>query len=558
MSNTLFPSKLVTQKCRKKRNLLKYASENRNEGTFNDITVHVQDLYIQACRLVLACHSKFFEVMFKTNMKEKYGHDVEIQGICGKAVKAIVDYFYTESIDINGEIVLELLAASDFLQVDDVKEFCFEFLKANISLQNVIAVWKAVDLYQTETFQNWMDQYFTINLDKIAKTDEFKCLSKLDFVSCLAKGKEAKESSKYKALISWVKHDEEMRKTDFGELIEQVLDLSRISTEFIQDELLQEPLIISNPSCHQHVLTVFSKLLQNKSNDSIRANQTKVVALGGVRTSQKVNDVYNVQGQGLMNYPDLPVPLHSHSCLELNGYVFCIGGEAKTGKESFNCVWKLNLKSTEPEWEKIASMEKKRCDMGAAVYQSLLIVVGGRESTNLDSVEAYDAAADKWKTISSTQQHRANHALVSCKGTLYALGGMLKDVLSSTEKLEDLNGKWKAAKSMQKPRSMFAAVSCNDQLYAIGGICSPRKQSAIKSVEKYNPAANKWSYVKDMNFERYGHSACVLNGKIIVVGGLNANGKFISKIECYDPSYNAWSVIGAIGEPLYFHSAIAL
>ena len=104
MSDSLIAKEFAARKRTKSSNLLTYDTENRQEGFFYDVTIEVGVFSISHSRMVLAFHSKFFEGMFQTN-KEKFELMVEIQGVSGRVVKAIIDYFYTESIYINGEMV---------------------------------------------------------------------------------------------------------------------------------------------------------------------------------------------------------------------------------------------------------------------------------------------------------------------------------------------------------------------------------------------------------------------------------------------------------------------
>ena len=124
-------------------NVLEYAKEKRNNGFLNDITIKAGDQTIAANRMILSCCSPFFEAMFDLEMKEKYQNPVQIHGVDGAAVKSVVDFMYSGEVKITSENVMELIAASDYLQVAEVKQFCFEFLKSILSLDNWFAVYSA-------------------------------------------------------------------------------------------------------------------------------------------------------------------------------------------------------------------------------------------------------------------------------------------------------------------------------------------------------------------------------------------------------------------------------
>ena len=96
--------------------------------------------------------------MFKSNLKEKNESLANIV-LEGKAVKALIDYFYSELIEINGENMMVLLAASDCLQVDDAKHFCFDFFKSNISAKNSFDILKAADSYGFQDLDNLVRKF---------------------------------------------------------------------------------------------------------------------------------------------------------------------------------------------------------------------------------------------------------------------------------------------------------------------------------------------------------------------------------------------------------------
>ena len=561
---SIFSEKSVTQTRLESSNLLKYANDNRNEGFFNDVTLNVEGLSIPANRLVLACHSKFFESMFKTNMKEKYEPVVEIQGVSGTALKTIIHYLYTEKIDLESATILDLLSASDYLQIDDVKELCFEFLESLVNPGNCVAVLNSVKLYQTNASTNWIYQYISDHLNEVAKTNDFKNLSQVDLVACLTelKARRAEESWICQSLLLWVRHENESRKTLFTELFQQVVTVKQLSVEFIKYSLLEEELIKSNLACHELVLTTFSQLLDTRSAELTKPTHSKVISLGGKNTGSKVNDVYNVHAQNaLMSYPDLPEQIYSHRALKVKNFVFCIGGvRGPPGffKDVLKRVWKIDLEQENSNWRETGLLNEKRSEMGAAVFEDKLVVAGGSGVTT----EFYDVENEVWKTSSEMKDSRENNALVACKGYLFALGGkgglLGLETLSSMERLERLHERWRRVQPMRTPRHSLAAVSYNDMIYAIGGQSQFRDSTVLKSIEKYDPTTDEWSYVQEMKTERAEHSACVLNGKIIVLGGRNANGQVVREIESYDPVDDTWSVVGGITEELINHSIVVM
>jgi len=165
-------------------------------------------------------------------MKERYEDSVNIEGCKGKAVKSIINYFYSESIEINGENVMDLLAAADYLQVEDVRKCCFDFLEMEISPENSFEILSAANLYGTEAFTNQIYQFISRNFEILSQTNDFKSLTKEEYLTFLSKldNKFMRESSNYHGLVMWTNHKVNRRKKIFSNLFQQTIGCSLSST----------------------------------------------------------------------------------------------------------------------------------------------------------------------------------------------------------------------------------------------------------------------------------------------------------------------------------------
>ena len=552
--------------------LLEYANKKRDQGFFSDVTIVAGNVRIPANRLVLSCYSSYFEGMFTLPMRERYENIIQIETIDEKALQALIDFIYTGFINIDEQNVMNLLSGADYLQLHEVKEFCFEFLRSHITVDNSLGILKTADLYENESLNKDMLQYISINFDKVLQTDDFKQLSNKELISYISKldCSQVKESSIFQALVAWCNHDKKAREKDFSGLF-QMVQLRKVPIDYLKEVVLKDVLVTNAADCHKIALSTFCKLVKEQN---AKPQASKVLCVGGGDCKTNVTVVYDLNSETTVNYPDLPEKFQYHCSLLLNDYIYCIGGEFENraytcGADKMwginprnveNKVWRINSRNQTSVWQQVASMNVKRCKMGAAVYGDVIVVAGGLDenSYQLSSTEMYLTSFNKWQTISPLKERKYGHALVSCNEYLYAIGGWSDDgnYLSSVERLGALKEEWINTGPMQKPRTILAAVNCNGVVYAIGGRSDNHKSS--KTVEKYESSANEWKYVRDMNFKRHGHAACVLRNKIYVVGGLDDDGKAVKQIECYDPTSNIWSIVGSTTEKLFWHTLIAV
>ena len=314
--------------------LLEYANKNRDEGFFSDVTIVAGNERIPANRLVLSCYSTYFEGMFKLQMRERYEKIIEVKTIDGRELRVLIDFIYTGSINIDEQNVMNLLSGADYLQLHEVKEFCFEFLRSHITVDNSLDILKTADLYRNESLKNEMQQYISINFDKVSQTDDFKQLSNEELTTCISKldRSQVKESSIFRAIVSWCNHDEEAREKDFSGLF-QMVRLRKVPIDYLEEAILEEELVTNAADCHKTALSALRTLVQEQN---VKPQASKLVCFGEKRSKNKLNVVYDLNSETSMNYPDLPEKLQGPCSLLLNDYIYCIGGDQKNRPHSIS------------------------------------------------------------------------------------------------------------------------------------------------------------------------------------------------------------------------------
>jgi len=536
--------------------LFEHAKKTRNEGFFNDITITVGSEKIKANRLVLSCYSSYFKNFFKFSEINATvcDRDIEFENLDGKAVKALIDFCYTGSIEINQENVVDLLAGAHYLKMSEVIQILVEFYHSYVTVDNSVGIFKTATQYKNYGLKEEVQQYISSNLDKVLKTNDFNALSNKELNSLILSldRNKSEETSVYQTIVTWTRHNEKHRKIYFSEFFKMV-NLQKCSIDYFKNVILEEKLVKTIPQCREIAITTFQMLFPQ--------DEIKLLRLGGRNASTEVTVVYAFPTGSSVNYPAIPMPrIYAHCSLLLNDFIYCIGGVTDNNFiRGTNTVWKLNLKLPNLCWKKAASMKRTRRSMGAAVFGDVIVVAGGTDKNDslLASTEIFESLTNDWNYISSMKHKRSGHALVACGGYLYALGGCGRGTTwPSPERLENLKAKWVNIKPMQTRRKWLAAVNCGEVIYVIGGQSEKNISSTLKTVEKYDVAANEWRYVSNMNIERCGHAAWVLSNKIFVVGGINADGNTVKSIESFNPESNSWCIVGSTSEDLAHHTII--
>ena len=554
MASHILQNQFVTRE-RAINNLLEYARENRENATYNDVIVVVRNEKIFANKLVLGCFSPFFEKKLKDLKKVSCIIEMEMDVRDVDILRQLIDYFYTGSISINDDNVSKILEQAHFLKLNEVMQFCFEYLQERINSENCFFIHAQAKLYGNVSLECIAANFINYNFQIIINLTSFKQLNKTELLECLLRSTDALVPAAfvYKAAVSWTKYDLESRGINFGELL-KLIDFDQLSFEFLQTVVAIEELVQNDFACTQLVLQYMKSAYDKENEDKARV----LISFGGIKTPTKVFQVNIHHSKNPTEFPELPIPLSCHIALLLGDAVYCIGGRAKKNDKASKKVWQMKLQEQHLTWSKVASMNNKRCVMGAATLKDCIVVAGGDDGKNcLPSSELFIPSLNVWQTIAPMNHARSGNALVECKNKLFAIGGWCGgNCLSSVECISDLKGQWAYIAPMNEPRRWLAAVNCNDVIYAIGGKSGDGNDKNLKSVEKYNPVTEKWSFVSNMTIARSSHAAAAVDGKIYAVGGLDFRGCDVRKIECYDPSKDSWSVVGETPCALFHNSLV--
>ena len=303
--------------------LLDYANQNRIAGYFNDVTVGVGSHSISANRMVLSCYSNYFQTLFKTSID--YPDSVRIDDVHDESVISIIEYIYTRSININKQNVINLLSAAHLLQMNDVKQFCFEYLESNINSDNCISGIKISKQYNNNSLLTKHCQYLSQHFTEISNQDEFKNLTADDLVSCVTElnNNEVDHMMLFEAIVSWTKHDQQNRVDDFPVLF-QMMKLEQLPYDYLMFVVSKHQTVRTSSASLQSVVDVLPKVFKRKQRNE---TGSEILSVGGVETPSQVTQVFSSSKKPAKQYPDLPMRLRDHCSLKLDDCVYCIGGE---------------------------------------------------------------------------------------------------------------------------------------------------------------------------------------------------------------------------------------
>jgi actin-binding protein IPP len=181
---------------------------------------------------------------------------------------------------------------------------------------------------------------------------------------------------------------------------------------------------------------------------------------GSMESYDPVKDSWSMIG-------NLPEPRFSMGVVSFEGLIFIVGGCTTSSRHLPDLV---SYNPVTREWTPHeAKMETARCQMGVAVLDRYLYVVGGNNVNQdvLNTVEKYSFDEDKWTKCAPMNVGRASPAVASADGLLYVAGGdqtcevnfyRAQITVSAFECYDPATDTWKSCPDLPMSRSEAGAV----------------------------------------------------------------------------------------------------
>ena len=112
-----FPENQTFLTCGHSDRILKSINKLRKEKKLCDVTLRVGETEFCAHRVVLSACSDYFCAMFTGDLEESHQSVVELHGLDSDTMEFLLDFVYTESIQVTVENVQALLPAACLLQL---------------------------------------------------------------------------------------------------------------------------------------------------------------------------------------------------------------------------------------------------------------------------------------------------------------------------------------------------------------------------------------------------------------------------------------------------------
>ncbi|XP_037892444.1 kelch-like protein 3 [Glossina fuscipes] len=524
-----------------------------------DFSLQVDDETIFVHKWLLAAASPYFGAMLRNDMKEKAQGTAELIDVDASSVKAVMDYIYSGSIKVTESNALLLLSAADLLQIDWVKVQCCQLLKRVLKPEHCFSLQRYADMHSCDDLYDHCHKYILENFQQLTNTEEWLLLS-FEEIEKLMKDDKLRvivEENAYKAVIKWIKHDQRARQVHLSALICHIR-LPFVSTEFLTNHILAEPLLRNDLQCSHFLIDALSYQLLPESRRKCLSSATQdekmiksrneikhyVLFVGGqcVRSWEVFSrcEIYNKASNQVLSTSKMKTPRCEIGAVALNGRVFTAGGWLGSNHYSKTAEC---YDASKGKWTDIASMSDIHLSYGICAYNDLVYVIGGR---NTSTVECYNPSTDQWHNCAKLPfTYKCGNQAAVLENCIFNCGSF-EDSTQHTRSLtryDPREGRWYDVKTTttakRSPGEHFVLLPYKHFLISV------KNHS-----QRFDVRCNKWEDMPCMNFSRGGQSAVIIDEDIYVFGGRIPSDPdtrvHITSVERFNLNTNKWTIVDSV------------
>ncbi|XP_015109611.1 kelch-like protein 5 [Diachasma alloeum] len=538
-------------------NSLKCMEEYLHQQLLTDVVLIAGEKRFPAHRLVLSAGSEYFSAMFTSSLRESGQTEVELREVDPDALWALIQYCYTGCIELREDCVETLLATASLLQIDAVVKACCQFLIKQLHPSNCLGIRMFADTQGCSHLLNVAHTYTTEHFMEVMKNQEFLLLS-ADDVAKLIESDDLNIPSEeivFRALISWLEHDLEIRRKDASRLL-GLVRLPLLSPVFIADNIDGNEIFKDEKRAQElvmealkyHLLPERRPLLQTCRTRPRKATVGQLLAVGGMDDNKGATsiDAFSLCDNAWKYLASLNGRRLQFGAAVVGSRLIIAGG--RDGLKTMSSVERLDFSTL--KWSSLPPMNTHRHGLGVAVLGGPLYAVGGHDGWSfLQTVERWDPNTQEWSYIAPMPGPRSTVGVAVLNDKLYAVGGRdTNSCLNTVDCYDPHTNKWTSCASMSQRRGGVGVGVANGCLYALGGYdAAARGSTACRydSVERYDPKTDTWTMVAPMSVARDAVGVCLLGDQLLAVGGYDGQ-QYLTLVEAYDPILNEWHQVAPL------------
>ncbi|GBG28284.1 Kelch domain-containing protein 10 [Hondaea fermentalgiana] len=141
---------------------------------FSDVTFMVENRPVRAVRALLAARSEHFRALLFGGMREDLAKVIELPDIQYDVFRAVVEYLYTDAVEVTPELAVPLLVASERYILPRLKSLCEVAIFKSITPVNCVQILLQAYMYNADSLKNICLDFIVDNIVALRATPEFQ------------------------------------------------------------------------------------------------------------------------------------------------------------------------------------------------------------------------------------------------------------------------------------------------------------------------------------------------------------------------------------------------
>ena len=482
--------------------------KQQREGRFCDLKILIAGKIINVHRSVLVATCPYFSSMYSSNMVESKSNQVELHCASPSAIQKLVDFMYSGEIEISKDNVQDILKGADHLLLEEVKEFCSEFLFETLTPGNCLQMKQLADIYCLKGLSEKCVHFGQMNVEAVVKSDEILNVPFEALYNWLSDDHLHVENEEelFKLIVKWTKHKIEERHGHFPKLMAHI-HLIQMEPQFVVETVEKEPLVKENSVCKDFLMEVMRHRFSPATNLPLsprtcpRAGNLLdvIVVIGGK------SPTYPITREPVMGYVikenswvrlfhlgTNTIPPHAansngshagvgHALQVLNNNTFVLGGGSRVFTNGLrSSVHKITIGDNVQFHRRWSKMKVARRHFALVLFEDKLYAIGGkdRQEGNLVSVESLDMSENE----SGLQDRRVSQP---------------QEVLNTPQTPTTSESGWQEKRALNLPCSAPVTIVDPDNkvIYVLGGTVAGEGSNGLayfKALQKYDIVQNTW------------------------------------------------------------------
>ncbi len=498
--------------------------EEHEEGDLKDVMLAAEGQSIPCHRVLLAAASEFFHDKFVIHPKSLEHNLLDIEGIDFETLTDIVYFVYNGHVVLTVEKTEKLLPASVSLMLPELSNMCKDFLlhKVDSDESSCVDIHRIANHNSLELSAKKAWNLMTKNFKEVSQGNAFREMSETDLQDYISNEQlnVANENPVFEAVVAWVRHDVENRKSSFEKLMENV-KLSHCSTQFL-GEVVRKEAMMETGKCFHHL---FDALYHHVPMSPQQLGTARSGYMCNTLIAVYDDSVYTLkagESEWVKKTSYQKKINRSGACLTGDG-IWITGGIIGGNPENSSQCLQLTVPSM--KWTALPDMNGPRRDHASVCVGNQVYVMGGYNGETLQSVAYLDEQNRSWNVTCDMPSGLYCHTAVTYKHFVYVFGGWNSQ---ATFMLDTVIKKWSRKADMPTGCNYGSSVVYRDRIYVLG--------SSDNCCMSYDADQDQWKTHSKPAVKHKRTSAVLWKDRILLCGGLDT-----SVIEEYNPDTDTWS-----------------